>query len=274
MEAPHDITCKPTLDTFVRLGIVLAAAFGFGLYFFYDAAIGYPKANEIYLSHRAFANLGAQATALNTTSPEAAQTWKQQRETTPLIAARRRQDGILCAAGLKLLTPLPPDCPAAQSCPPETHDLAAMQTSWNQCWQDYTQRMGYPIKPAEHLYNDLNIFEQRIAGWVCMGISVLLVALVLRLSRRKLALHGDQVTVGSTTFPISDITCIDLRQWGVGFKGVAYFTVNGKKLRVDGMTYGGFSRKNGQPAETFMQGVLSQYHGDIIDYEQSNQKDD
>lgn len=271
MENPADITCKPTLDTYVRLGIVLAAVFGFGLYFFYDAAIGYPKANEIYCSHKAFAALGARATELSDTST-AADIWKRERESTPLISAQRRADGTLCVTYQKILTPLPTDCEAATSCPIETHDLKAMQTSWSQCWQAYTQRMGYPIKPAEHLYNDLSITEQRIAGWVCMGFSLLLGALMIILSRKRLTLRGSQVTIGSTTFPISEITCIDLRQWGVGYKGIAYFTVNKRNVKIDGMTYGGFSKKAGQPAERFMQAVLAQYNGEIIDYEPSEQK--
>lgn len=274
MEAPRDITCQPTRDTFVRLGIVLAAFFGFGLYFFYDAGIGYPRANEIYLSYQAFAQLGEQATGQSAASPFSRQQWKHEREAAPLIATWHTPDGKLMAGSEQEAAPLPADCEAARSCPPETHDLTAMQTSWSQCWQAYTQRMGYPIKPADHPYTASAIAEQIIAGSVCMGLSLFIIGLMVYISRRRLALQGDRVTIGSTTFPIRDISCIDLRQWGVGFKGVAYFTVNGQKLRVDGMTYGGFSKKDGQPAEVFMQGVLSQYHGDIIDYEQSEQKAD
>lgn len=271
MEAPRDIICKPTTDTYVRMGIVLAAVLGFGLYFFYDAAIGYPRANEIHLSYEAFARLGEKATE-SSSSPASQQQWKHERENTPLIAAQRKADGTLCAANQKILTPLPADCGAAVSSPPETHDLTAMQTSWSQCWQTYTQRMGYPIKPSDHLYTDLSILEQRIAGGVCLVISLLLGLLMLLLSRRRLALQGDRITIGTKTYAIRDITCIDLRQWGVGFKGVAYFTINGKKHRIDGMTYGGFNKKKGQPAQAFMQGVLAQYRGDIIDYAQSEPK--
>lgn len=274
MEAPRDIICKPTRDTFVRLVIVLAAFFGFGLYFFYDATIGYPRANEVYLSYQAFAQLGKQATEQGSTSPIAQQRWKQERETTPLIAARRTPNGKLIADAGGETIPLPSDSEASLSCPPEVHNLAAMQTSWSQCWQAYTQRRGYPFKPADHPYTSSAIMEQIIAGCACMGISLFIVGIFVHISRRRLTLQGDRVTVGASTFPIRDITCIDLRQWSVGFKGVAYFTVGGKKLRVDGMTYGGFSKKNGQPAEVFMQGVLAQYHGDIIDYAQGEQKAD
>ena len=56
------IICHPTRDTFVRFAIVLAAFFGFGLYFFYDGAVGYRKANEVYFSYQAFAELGKEFT--------------------------------------------------------------------------------------------------------------------------------------------------------------------------------------------------------------------
>ena len=92
--------------------------------------------------------------------------------------------------------------------------------------------------------------------------------LVIRTKRRELAIRGQQITAVGRTFNISDIESIDLRQWGKGFKGVAYFTVQGKKLRIDGMTYGGFNPDKGEPAEAFMKAVLTQYKGDIIDYEQ------
>ena len=90
---------------------------------------------------------------------------------------------------------------------------------------------------------------------------------VVRTYKRELSLRGDVVTAAGQQFSIKDITLIDLRQWGTGFKGVAYFTVNNKKVKVDGMTYGGFNKDKGEPAEMFMKAVLEQYKGDILEYE-------
>jgi hypothetical protein len=45
-------------------------------------------------------------------------------------------------------------------------------------------------------------------------------------------------------------------------------TVKGRKIRLDGMTYGGFDPATGQPAEQLMQALLAQYKGEILEYEQ------
>ena len=243
------IICRPTRDTFVRFTVVLLAFFGFGLYFFYDAAAGYRKANEVYFSYQAFAR------------PEAAAGATQ----APLIIAEQ-VGGELMVDGKY---PLPADCEAARITPPEAADRAAMQKSWADCWTAYTARKHFPVKPVDHPYDTAAIREQWIAGCVCMLVSAGILFLMLRTSRRVMALEGDLVTAAGQQFRVADITRLDLRQWGKGFKGVAYATVGGRKVRMDGMTYGGFNPAAGQPAETLMQALLAQYQGEILEYEQN-----
>ena len=79
------------------------------------------------------------------------------------------------------------------------------------------------------------------------------------------------MTAAGRQFRVAEITRLDLRQWGKGFKGVAYATVNGRKVRLDGMTYGGFDPAAGQPAEAFMQALLARYQGEILEYEQNKE---
>lgn len=251
------ITCRPTRDTFVRFGIVLLAFFGFGLYFFYDGAVGYRKANEAYFSYQAFARLGAEASRGGA--------WDAANR--PLIAAEQ-VDGQWMVEGKY---PLPDACAAATATPPEAADHAAMRKSWADCWTAYTARMHFPVKPAEHAYDTASIREQWLAGAVCMLISGIIVFLILRTRGRVMALAGDQVTAAGQRFCVADISRLDLRQWGKGYKGVAYATVNGRKIRLDGMTYGGFDPDCGQPAEAFMQALLAQYKGEILEYEQNQE---
>lgn len=260
----QDIICKATVDTFVRFGIVLVAIFGFSLYFFYDGAIGYQRKNEVIYSYKAFADLGA--AAIKETDSSA---WRQRLEGKPLFRTSVREDGSLAVQSGDAFYPLPEDCPVAKSCPEEVLDLEKMK-SWADCWQAYSGRMGLPVKPGEHPYDEGAIREQ----W-CMGIlGMLLVAVglyfVIRTYGRELSLRGDTVTAAGRQFRIADIESIDLRQWGTGFKGVAYFTVKGRKIKVDGMTYGGFNKEKGEPAEAFMQALLAQYKGDIIEYEKAD----
>ena len=252
----HSITCRPTRDTFVRFTIVLAAFFGFGLYFFYDGSIGYRKANEVYFSYQAFARLGNEATQ---SSP-----WGRDIASRPLIQAEQ-VEGEWMVEGKY---PLPSDCAAAQSTPAEAADYAAMRQGWANCWTAYTARMKFPVTPAEHAFDTGAIREQWIAGAVCMAISAIILFFILRTSRRTMSIAGNTITAAGQQFTVGDITRLDLRQWGKGYKGVAYATVKGRKIRLDGMTYGGFDPAAGQPAETFMQALLARYQGEILEYEQ------
>lgn len=260
--ADNDIICKPTLDTFVRFAVVLAAFFGFGLYFFYDASIGYRKANEVFYSYRAFARLGAEATReIN------AEAWTKQRKEQPLFDTHLT-GGEWIVQEETHSYPLPRDCEAVSVCPPETHQLAAMNESWNNCWLAYSARRKFPAAPGEHGYDTAAIREQWYAGGFCMLLSCVILALMLRTSRRVMALRGDNITAAGQNFRIDEITRLDLRQWGKGFKGIAYATVNNRRVRLDGMTYGGFDPAKGEPAEEFMRELRKQYRGEIVEYEQ------
>lgn len=252
----QSIICRPTKDTFIRFAIVLAAFFGFGLYFFYDGAIGYRKANEVYFSYTAFARLGDEASKSDS--------WSADTAAQPLIQAE--QVGAEQMVDGKY--PIPADCEAARSTPPEAANHAAMRKSWADCWTSYTARMKYPVKPAEHPFDTNAIREQWIAGSVCMLISAIILFFIARTSKRTMALNGDTVTAAGQQFKVDDISLLDLRQWGKGFKGIAYAKVGNRKIRMDGMTYGGFSPDQGQPAEVFMQALLSRYKGEIMEYEQ------
>lgn len=255
------IICKATLDTFVRLGIVIIAFLGFAAYFFYDGSVGYRRQNEIICSFKAFADLGKFAASASEPA------WQSRLRGQPLLAARHEGGEWFMPGNEGLRFPLPADCEAARSCPPEAQNLAAMAKSWSDCWLAYGKRMRFPAKPGEHPYDEEAILGQWIAGGAFSVAGLLLLALALRTSRRVLALQGDTVTAAGRQFKVSEIERIDLRQWGAGFKGVAYFTVAGKRIRIDGMTYGGFSKNKGEPAERFMQAVLGQYKGEIISYE-------
>ncbi len=263
-----DIICKATADTFVRFGIVIFALFGFSLYFVYDGAIGYAKKNEVICSYKAFADMGESAL-----KEKDAVAWRTQREKSPLLVTEKTPEGALLAVQGEARFPLPAECDAATQCPEEVMDLQAMQ-DWHACWEKYTGRKGMPIKPGEHPYDAGAIREQWIGSVVGFSLVALGLYYVVRTYRRELALRGNMITAAGQQFRVDEISAIDLRQWGPGFKGIAYFTVNGKKVRIDGMTYGGFNKDKGEPAEAFMQAVLAQYKGDIIEYEQSDKDGD
>lgn len=257
-----DIVCKATADTFIRLGIMILAFIGFAAYFFYDGAYGYRAENEAICSYKAFARLGGEVGKCPT-----AGIWREQWAGKPLIEARRDGQDWFAVDGNGMRYPLPDDCEAARSFPAEALDYEAMEKGWSDCWETYSRRMHFPVKPGEHLHDEGAIREQWIAGSVFALVGLILLALAIRTSRRSLSLKGGIVTAAGQTFPLQDVVQIDLRQWGPGFKGVAWFLVGGRRIRVDGMTYGGFNKEKGEPAEQFMQAVLSRYQGEIVEYE-------
>lgn len=255
------IICKPTADTFVRFGIVIAALFGFALYFFYDGHTGYRQKNEVICSFRAFAELGKKALECNSQAD-----WAAARSSSPLIVTEQLGEELMAVLDEQRY-PLPPHCESARTCPPEVLDLTAMSRSWSDCWAAYSRRMQLPISPGEHAYDMGAIREQWIAGAVFILLGCILLYFALRTRGRVMELKGDRLTVGGQQFSVADISHIDLRQWGPGFKGCATLTVDGRKVKADGMTYGGFNKEKGEPAEQFMQALLAQYQGEITEYE-------
>ncbi len=255
------IICKATRDTYVRFAIVLLAFMGFGLYFFYDGAVGYRQANAAMLSYQAFARLGDEATKCTESE------WNHKMTQGALIPTSEGMPDAAEADGK--FYPLPTGHPATQGYPAEVRDHAAMAKGWNSCWLAHSTRMQYPINPGDHAHDAGAIREQWYGGAVCMLISALLLFFALRTSRRELSLRGSTITAAGQQFDVADIESLDLRQWGVGFKGAAWFTVKGRRIKADGMTYGGFNKEQGEPAEQFMKAVLALYQGEIIDYEQT-----
>ncbi len=262
------IVCRPTTDTFVRFLIILAAFWGFALYFFYDGAIGYRNKNAAYFAFQAFAEGGREAGNLTPQQWEAKYRGKKLFETIPSTQCLPSELDMIM---LEKSHPMP----AARindPVPAELLDHAAMKAGWNAAWSRYSSAMRYPLKPSDKPYDQATVDEQWIAGGVCVLLGGVILYFIVRTARRVLSIEGRQVRAVGESFSIDEISKIDLRQWGPGFKGVAYFTVKGKRLKVDGMTYGGFSSKSDAPAERFMQMLLSQYSGEIIEYAEEKEE--
>ncbi len=258
------IICRPTKDTFVRFFIILAAVWGFALYFFYDGSIGYHKKNAAYFSFKAFADGGSDASLLS------ANEWRNKHQGSLFDTidgfTYNRDENQMEAAGKTYPLPSAASLEYSSDRPAEFLDHAMMSTRWNDAWRDFSSRNRYPLKPGDKPYDQATVDEQWIAGGVCVLLGGIILYFIIRTSRRVLSLEGTEVKAIGQSFKVSDISRIDLRQWGPGFKGVAFFTVHGKKLKIDGMTYGGFGSKNEAPAEKFMQALLAVYQGELVEY--------
>lgn len=250
----------------MRFGIIFLAFWGFALYFCFDATTGYPKKNAAFLSHKSFATQGAQA------SDYSAGAWADAHANSPLIITSIQPNGkpyFIDKDGK--LYPLPSQLEASSRKPAEFLDHSIISESWNQAWLDYSARMHYDIIPPEKPFDQSYINEQWIAAGVCICAGFLILYFIIRTSRRQLSIEGTCIQALGVEFDVNEIESIDIRQWGAGYKGCSYFKVHGKNLKIDGMTYGGFDAKNGQPAERWMQAVLKAYkhveQGIVIEYE-------
>ncbi len=258
-----NIICKATSDTFMRFGVLLVALWGFGLYFFYDAESGYASQNEAYFSYQAFEKGGAKAQQMSESE------WLNAYTPYSSLIDASMVDGVLCVIveneEKTTLYPLPPHAASQTGMPEEYLNYQQMRKSWNEAWVQYSSRMRYALKPHDP-HDAASIAEQWVAGGVAFALSFILLFFTIRTRRRCLSIIGSTLTVAGHTFDVADIERLDMRQWGPGYKGAAIFTVKGKKIKADGMTYGGFDAKKNQPAEQFMQAVLAQYKGEVIEY--------
>ncbi|MEG1070501.1 MAG: hypothetical protein RSE01_01625 [Akkermansia sp.] len=254
------ITCLPTKWFFMRIISMGLIFIGFGLYFFYDATIGYPAQNKDWCIYQTFVEASKQ---FNTTS------------FTPDSWAAHIKTQTVNFTDL----PIPKDTARLQTpWPAELANYQAMnQQGWNAIWIDYSAAHHLPYKVAEVPFHSGKIIEQKIAGLVCFCITLLCLGLFIRTKQRRMSISGDTIIASGKQFKVSDITLIDMRKWKN--KGLAHATVtinnHPTKIRLDGLTYGGFDKnikdtKNASiaknTAEHFMSALLAVYSGEILDY--------
>ena len=61
-----------------------------------------------------------------------------------------------------------------------------------------------------------------------------------------------------------DLVRLDLRKWET--KGLAFAWAGERRLRIDGLTYGGFKKEQDEPAERLMGRLKEKFKGEILEY--------
>lgn len=260
------VECKPTM-WFTGRAVLMALMFlGFGVYFYYDASTGYPQKNLEFFMHKAFVDAGALFDREVGGNGASRDDW----ERTVMARTVEFPEGYKIPSGVDR---------TATAWPAVLADYGLMSApgkGWSAAWQSYSGEMRYPIKPEDHPYDASKIFEQWVAGSVCMVLAMVALFFLVRTRGRKMALNKGQVTAAGKTFRVEDIARLDLRRWKL--KGLALATLKpecgGTRIRLDGLTYGGF-RKEDSPnnAEDFMKALLSLYRGEVVDYEEAPDAD-
>lgn len=258
------VICKPTM-WFTSRAVIMGLMFlGFGAYFYYDAVAGYPQKNLEYFMHKTFVEAGRLFDGMAAKGVPGDAEWRME-------VQERKVD---FPSGYAIPDGVDRDGTPWPSVLGDAALMAAPGKGWSAAWQAYSEEKQYAIKPVEKPFDQSKISEQWVAGSVCTALTLAVLFLLVRTLGRRMTLQGDEVTAAGRRFRVGDIARLDLRKWKA--KGLAHLVLKpecgGARVRLDGLTYGGF-RKADSPnnAEDFMQALLQSYKGEVMDYAEAEE---
>lgn len=257
MTSPNTIVCRPTPWFLLRAGVMLAMFGVFAVLFYIDGSTGYRKKNESFY--------------LNKTFQTANQEFLKQESAGSLTPAAWKE----YAAAQHVAFPedpavLPADIVLPMPWPAELQDYDKMKSSgWNILWREYTRDRGLDSDPPEESYSARKMKEQWVFFCVCSVLALIAAFFLLRTLRRSLSADDDGVTTQKgKRVPYAAMKVLDMRKWET--KGLAFIDFEGAsgkgRIRIDGLTYGGFKKENDEPAERLMQKIRSRFAGEIVEY--------
>ncbi len=257
MSLPESIVCKPT-PWFLLRGVVMLLMFGiFAVLFYLDGSVGYRKKNESYYIHKTFQIANDNFAKKNVGGVLTAEAWQK-------FAGEQSvqfpEDRSILPAAIQLPMPWPAIL----------RDYERMKPlQWNILWREYTKERGLNSSPPDEPYNAQKIKEQWVVCVICTVLAVAAAFFLLRTLRRSISTDSEAITTQQGKRVLyTDLTKIDLRKWET--KGLAFIDYDGNsgkgKIRIDGLTYGGFKKENGEPAECLMRQIRSRFSGEITEY--------
>jgi len=257
MTQPETIICKPTPWFLIRAAAMLLMFSVFSVMFYLDGSTGYRKKNEAFYLNKTFQKANEEFSSMEKTGSLTPEIWKAH------AAARSvdfPKDPYLLPADLKQ--------PVAW--PEILQDYEKMKPlQWNILWKEYTSQKGLNLEVPEEAYSAQKIREQWIVMWFCLAFVAFTAFFLFRTLGRSIRADGEGlVSSNGRRIPYAEMKRLDLRKWdtkGLGF--IEYEGPAGKgKARVDGLTYGGFKKEQGEPAEKLMKHIRAHFSGEIIEY--------
>ena len=256
MSETETIVCKPTPWFLFRALVMLVMFSVFAVLFYLDGSTGYRKKNESFFLYRAFEQADKDFSRLNAQNSLTPEAWA-------IHAARQ------CVA-------VPPDHPLPATLklpipwPPILHDFQRMKPhQWNLLWREYSKQNALEASPADEPYDSRKIKEQWIVSAICLALATAAAFILLRTLRRSITADDQAITTQQgRRVPFSDLKTLDLRKWET--KGLAFLDYDGPtgkgRIRIDGLTYGGFKKETNEPAERLMRLIRSRFSGELIEY--------
>lgn len=252
------ISCSPT-RWFKFRAVAVFLMFGiFAVMFYRDASTGYRKKNMAFFMHAAFQQASRDFERMNAAGSLTPARWERYASSQTVALP---EDPTVLPQGVK--TPLP--------WPEILMDYDRMKDlDWLKLWLEYSGNRQLESKPAEHAYDARKILEQWVVCWICAGLSVLAALFYMRTSVRRIEADRSGVrSADGRRVPYADMRIMDLRKWPS--KGLAFIDYEGEsgkgRLRIDGLTYGGFRPEDGEPAELLMRLIRESFSGEILEYE-------
>ena len=256
-EQPERIVCKAT-TWFVFRAMVMLVMFGvFAVLFYLDGSSGYRKKNEVFFLHKCFQQASEEFARMNTDGTLTSMAWREHAAAQEVAFP---SDRSILPASLSLPMPWPEIL----------HDYERMKPlQWKKLWLEYSKERGMSASPPEQPYDAGKIAEQWIVFWICLALSLGALFILLRTLRRSIAADAEGITTQQgRRVHYADLKTLDLRKWES--KGLAFIDYEGAagkgRIRIDGLTYGGFKKDQGEPAEKLMQMIRSRFSGEILEY--------
>ena len=229
----------------------------FAGWFYLDATTGYRKKNRVFYLHKTFELASGEFSKRNQQGDLTPGAWQE------------------FAAGQTVAFPedrsvLPADLELPMPWPEILHDYERMKPlQWKALWLDYSAENGLNASPPEKPYSAREIGEQWVVFWICLALALGALFFLLRTLGRSIRADGEGVTSQTgkrVLYP--DLRTLDLRKWET--KGLAFLDYEGAsgkgRIRIDGLTYGGFKKEDGEPAERLMARIRERFSGEIIEY--------
>jgi hypothetical protein len=256
-DRPERIVCRPT-SWFIFRALVILLMFGvFAVLFYIDGSTGYRKKNEVFYLHKSFQQASGDFARMNADGGLTSMEWREHAAAQEVVFP---QDRTILPAGLVLPMPWPEIL----------HDYERMKPlQWKKLWLEYSKERGMGATPPEQPYDAGKIAEQWVVFWFCLALSLGALFILLRTLRRSITADAEGITTQQgRRVPYADLKTLDLRKWES--KGLAFIDYDGGagkgRIRIDGLTYGGFKKEQGEPAERLMQLIRSRFSGEILEY--------
>jgi hypothetical protein len=251
------IVCRPTRWFITRVSLILLMLAVFAVLFFIDGSTGYRKKNMVFFLYRNFQVANEQFAAMKAKGNLTPASWSE-------YAAAQSVNFPVDRSTLPKDLTLPMPWPAL------LHDYDRMlPMHWNKLWLEYSGKEGLSSNPPEQIYDAKKIHEQWVVFWICIGLGVLAIYIFVRTMGRRIEADVDGVLAPQgVKVPYADMKRLDLRKRDN--KGLAYIDYEGLsgkgRIRVDGLTYGGFKLDQDEPAERLMKRIRSKFSGEVIEY--------